>query len=84
MIVFDITDLQSFYDATGYWFEEIRQSCPQETKILLVGNKSDLEELRKVSIESIEKFVGMHPEVRYIETSAKTAEKVEEAFGTIV
>lgn len=28
MIVFDITDKQSFEDATNYWFAEINTSCP--------------------------------------------------------
>lgn len=49
MIVFDITDPQSFADATNYWYEEIKNSCPPQTQILLVGNKSDLHQLRKVS-----------------------------------
>ena len=48
MIVFDITDLQSYRDAVGYWFQEIKQSCPTQTQILLVGNKSDLQNQRKV------------------------------------
>ena len=43
MIVFDITDHQSFADATNYWFQEIKTSCPPEIQILLVGNKSDLQ-----------------------------------------
>ena len=42
MIVFDITDPQSYLDATTYWYEEIKNSCPPQTQILLVGNKSDL------------------------------------------
>jgi hypothetical protein len=36
-----------------------------------------------VPSEEIQNFLSMHPEVKYIETSAKTAEKVEEAFITI-
>ena len=50
MIVFDITDEQSYKDTTGYWFEEIRNSCPPQTQILLVGNKSDLQHMRKIPI----------------------------------
>ena len=42
MIIFDITDKQSFDDAVNYWYGEIKMSCPSETQILLVGNKCDL------------------------------------------
>lgn len=49
MIVFDITDKQSFEDATNYWYAEIKNSCPPETQILLVGNKCDLADGRAVS-----------------------------------
>ena len=73
MIVFDITDEQSFKDAVGYWYQEIRNSCPPQTQILLVGNKSDLHNLRKVTITDIEQFLKENPSVKYIETSAKTS-----------
>lgn len=42
MIVFDISDKQTYIDATKYWFNEVKSSCPPETQILLVGNKCDL------------------------------------------
>ena len=54
MIVFDITDKQSFEDAVNYWFGEIKTSCPPQTQILLVGNKCDLEINRKVTREEIQ------------------------------
>jgi GTPase SAR1 family protein len=49
MIVFDITDKQSFDDAINYWYGEIRASCPPETQVLLVGNKHDLLDKRVVT-----------------------------------
>jgi hypothetical protein len=42
----------------------------------LVGNKSDLTMQRKVPLENIQNFLETNIEVKYIETSAKTAEKV--------
>lgn len=51
MIVFDISDHQSFLDAVNYWYGEIRSSCPPETQILLVGNKCDLADKRQVSTD---------------------------------
>jgi GTPase SAR1 family protein len=51
MIVFDLSDHQSFADATSYWYEEVRTSCPPDTQILLVGNKCDLQSKRAVTFE---------------------------------
>ena len=47
--------------------------------IILVGNKSDLEQKRQVSTEEGERFAKENGLI-FMETSAKTAENVEEAF----
>ena len=83
MVVFDIADRQSFLDATNYWYEEVRNSTPPETQILLVGNKCDLTDKRAVTAEEVQHFMEKHKEVGYIETSAKTAEHIEDAFHKI-
>jgi GTPase SAR1 family protein len=83
MIVFDITDKQSFHDATTYWYAEIKNSCPSETQILLVGNKCDLDMNRAVTMETVQAFLDQNKSVEYVETSAKTAEHIEEAFQQI-
>jgi len=46
---------------------------------MLIGNKSDLESRRAVSKEEGEQFAREH-NLFYLETSAKTAANVEEAF----
>jgi len=47
--------------------------------IMLIGNKSDLTHRRAVSTEEGEQFAKEHGLV-FLETSAKTAHNVEEAF----
>ena len=47
---------------------------------LLIGNKSDLE--RKVSFEQAKEFADTYG-MKYIETSAKTAHNVGEAYVTM-
>lgn len=47
--------------------------------IMLIGNKSDLDHRRQVSKEEGEKFAKDHGLI-FLETSAKTAANVEEAF----
>ena len=46
---------------------------------MLIGNKNDLEHRRQVSIEEGEAFAQKHG-LMFLETSAKTAENVEESF----
>jgi len=47
--------------------------------IILIGNKSDLDQKRQVSKEEGERFAKENGLI-FMETSAKTAENVEEAF----
>ena len=47
--------------------------------IMLIGNKSDLDARRQVSAEEGERFAKEHGLI-FMETSAKTAYNVEEAF----
>ena len=49
-IVYDITSEVSFENVEK-WYEEIRKSAEKEIFVILVGNKCDLENERKVSIE---------------------------------
>ena len=47
--------------------------------IMLIGNKSDLDQRRQVSTEEGERFAKENNLI-FMETSAKTAFNVEEAF----
>lgn len=49
----------------------------------MVGNKCDLGDKRTVAVTDIQEFLEKHKEIQYIETSAKTAEHIEEAFHKI-
>ena len=61
------------------WLEDARQHSNSQMTIMLIGNKSDLESRRQVSKEEGENFAREH-NLFYLETSAKTAANVEEAF----
>ncbi|XP_059198722.1 ras-related protein Ral-B-like [Centropristis striata] len=80
LLVFSITEHESF-TATMEFREHILRVKMEEDKIplLLVGNKSDLEERRQVSVDEAR---GKAEEwgVQYVETSAKTRANVDKVF----
>ena len=49
-IVYDITN-QSSFDNVEKWYEHVQKEAGKDISIILVGNKSDLENERKVSKE---------------------------------
>lgn len=51
IIVFDLTRFETFEHVKN-WFSEVKKSASQNTQCLLIGNKSDLTELRKVTKEN--------------------------------
>uniref|UniRef100_A0A4W6CPP8 RAB2A, member RAS oncogene family n=1 Tax=Lates calcarifer TaxID=8187 RepID=A0A4W6CPP8_LATCA len=61
------------------WLEDARQHSNSNMVIMLIGNKSDLESRREVKKEEGEAFAREHGLI-FMETSAKTASNVEEAF----
>merc|ERR1712137_5117 len=81
VLTYDITDQASF-EHVEYWVQQLNQHGSEDVQRILVGNKSDLADLRKVSTESgralAEKF-GMS----FFETSAKEGTNVDAAFEQI-
>ena len=61
------------------WLEDAKQHSSSNMVIMLIGNKSDLESRRDVRREEGEAFAREHGLI-FLETSAKTAANVEEAF----
>ncbi|KAL9255041.1 Ras-related protein, partial [Drosera capensis] len=81
IIVYDVTDQQSF-ENVKQWLSEIDRYASDNVVKLLVGNKSDLTSNRVVSYESGKEFAD-EIGVPFLETSAKNASNVEEAFMTM-
>merc|ERR1719384_609551 len=78
LLVYDITRRDTFNHLTT-WLEDARQHSNSNMVIMLIGNKSDLEARRDVKREEGEAFAREHGLI-FMETSAKTAANVEEAF----
>ncbi|OZC12499.1 Ras family protein [Onchocerca flexuosa] len=78
LLVYDITRRDTFNHLAS-WLEDARQHSNSNMVIMLIGNKSDLEARREVKKEEGEAFAREHGLI-FMETSAKTAANVEEAF----
>ncbi|PRP89454.1 hypothetical protein PROFUN_01317 [Planoprotostelium fungivorum] len=75
LLVYDITRRDTF-NHLNTWLEDAKQHCNSN---MLIGNKSDLDHKRAVTYEEGEQFARENNLI-FIETSAKTASNVEEAF----
>jgi Ras-related protein Rab-1A len=81
MVVYDITDPESFNNINN-WLIEIEKNANKNVYKYLVGNKSDLEQKRQISYEQGKEFADTYG-MKFIETSAKTSSNVSEAFVTM-
>lgn len=77
-VIFDITNRTSFEKA-----QKLLDGVNPRALSLVVGNKVDLDEQRKVSYEEGRLLAKIH-RVQYIETSAKLNYNVDEAFHVVI
>ena len=78
MITYSITDRSSF-EKVNKWLNDIYTLAPANTKIILVGNKSDLDHERQVTFQEGADLAEEN-QIKFIETSAKTGSFIREAF----
>ncbi|MFX0004648.1 MAG: GTP-binding protein [Candidatus Hodarchaeota archaeon] len=80
LIVFDLSRWHTF-EELDEWLSDLREFAGEEVPFAVIGNKVDLIDKRDelYERESAEVFAKKE-QTFYIETSAKTGEKVEEAF----
>ena len=78
MLVYDITDLESFQNLNS-WLIEIEKNASKNVYKILVGNKCDMESERKVTVEQGKDFASQYG-MKFFETSAKEATNVSDAF----
>jgi len=78
LLVFDVTRRETF-EHVASWLEDAQANCNTPITVMLVGNKCDLETKRVVSKDEALAFATAKGLV-YLETSARTGAKVDEAF----
>ena len=84
MVVYSINSRCSFEQTTTFLQQVKRIKSEQDyTPIVLLGNKSDLENDREVSTQEAREFAKQH-QIEFFETSAKTRSNIEESFFCLI
>ncbi|TKR70015.1 hypothetical protein L596_022088 [Steinernema carpocapsae] len=78
LLVYDITNRDSF-TAIQHWLADARSLANSQISVIMVGNKSDLEEKRQVLFLEANRF-AQENDLAFIETSALNGENIEDAF----
>ena len=80
MMVYSINSRESFIHI-NQWLKEVKIHSHPDVKIILVGNKSDLENERSVTKEEAQKFKDENEILYFEEASAKTGLNAKEVFN---
>ena len=78
LIVYDTTIAQSF-ENINKWLGEIKEKAGKDIKLIIIGNKIDLKDKKVVSTEQA-LTRAKELDIPLMETSAKDATNVKEAF----
>jgi len=82
IIVFSLDSMDSF-ENVSQWLRDIKDVASNDVVAILIGNKSDLKEERKVPQSDIDAFVKAN-NLLYFETSAKTGEGIFDSVNGCV
>ena len=78
-IVYDITNAETFR-SLGKWKKDLHDFAGMEIPFIIIGNKNDLADQRAIPEDSAREAAEKLGAIDFFETSAKTGDKVDEAF----
>ena len=81
-VVYDISRKGTF-ENVDKWIEELKANGSEDVLIMLVGNKSDLEDKREVKTEEVIKKAEQF-KVAFCETSALDGKNIDHAFDNLI
>jgi small GTP-binding protein len=82
LVVYDISRKGTF-ENVDKWIEELKANGSEDVLIMLVGNKSDLEDKREVKTEDVIKKAEQF-KVAFCETSALDGKNIDHAFDNLI
>jgi len=83
LLVYDITNKMSFDKVKEFYADKIKNNCKEDIIIELLGNKSDLENKRKVSVEEGINL-AMENHYEFLESSCLQNKNVANAFLSLI
>lgn len=83
ILVYSITNTSSYLHL-GKWLQNAKDHIDQDSLIILVGNKADMEAERTVTYEMGEKFKKENNINYFLESTVKEGRNVEELFNYIL
>lgn len=81
LIVYDVSSAQSF-QAVRDWYALSKEKAPEDAKIILIGNKADLEN-REVSYQELDELAVELDTFLHTETSAVTGSGIHDLLQSI-
>ena len=83
LLVYDITNSESFKECKNYYNECIKEKCKKNIQVMLLGNKTDREDERQGSSKEGADF-AVENEYIFMETSCYKNTNVANAFETLI
>jgi small GTP-binding protein len=83
LLVYDITNKFSFDECRDYYNKNLIEKCKKEVKVILLGNKTDLEDQRVIKSEEGAGF-ALENDYIFMETSCLKNTNVANAFETLI
>jgi len=83
IFVYDVTRPDSFRGVEEIWMNEVESYSTLDAIKIVIGNKVDKEDTRKVTREEGKSFARRHG-CLFLETSAKTSQGVEQVFQELL
>ena len=82
LLVYDITNKKSFENVEK-WISDLKANADEEISMILLGNKTDLEDKRVVSTEEGKNKAEFY-NLTFMETSALNGNNIQEAFNELI
>ena len=83
LLMYDITSMESFERVKDYYIKTIKKNCKEGIKIILLGNKTDLNNKRQVSDDDGKDLAEENGYI-FMESSCKDNYNVSDAFTALV
>lgn len=84
LFVYDTTRESTFEQIQNKWVHDFQKFGKNEAALILIGNKTDLKDLRSVHNDRGKELADTMNAIEFIETSAKYGENVELAFQKLI